>query len=73
MTVREAIIDLEQYRIGVRMYGSLQYQLFYREDSMSMGTSRLIDTLDECIDVAIDMRAQRDIEQAGDNSFIKAA
>ncbi len=60
VTVAEALASLAQFNIGLRRYGSLQYQLFYREDS-TFQHARLIDELEECIDVARDMRLARAI------------
>lgn len=72
MTVREALESLAQFNIGLRAYGSLQYQLFYREDK-HLRETRLIDNLEECVDVARDMRMERNEQQAGDTSFMRLA
>lgn len=58
VTVAEALASLAQFNIGLRRYGSLQYQLFYREDK-HFDDARLIDELEECVDVARDMRLAR--------------
>lgn len=72
VTVAEALASLAQFNIGLRRYGSLQYQLFYREDN-DFRHARLIDELEECIDVARDMRMERNEQQAGDISFMRVA
>lgn len=72
VTVAEALASLAQFNIGLRRYGSLQYQLFYREDD-TFQYARLIDELEECVDVARDMRIERNEQQAGDISFLHLA
>lgn len=69
MTVIEAITALDQFNIGLRRWGSLQYQLFYREDT-TFKEARTIDELEECVEVARQMRMERNEKQAGDNTFI---
>lgn len=58
MTIREAMDRLSEYRIGIRRYGSLQWQLFRLEDE-NLEDVRTIDELEECVDVARDMRQDR--------------
>ena len=65
MVVCEAINILSKYRIGLRHYGSLQWQLFYREDGTNQH-SRLVDSLEEAVSLAPIMRHERDEEQSGD-------
>lgn len=72
MTVHEALVSLAQFNIGLRRFGSLQYQLFYREDNTFI-EAHLIDELEECVDVARDMRMSRNAHQSGDTTFINLA
>lgn len=71
-TVAEALASMAQYNIGLRRYGSLQYQLFYREDKNNVH-SRLIDELEDCVEVAHDMRTVRNREQSGDVTWTQCS
>lgn len=61
LTVREAMQRLGQYNIKLSRYGSLQWRLSYREDP-TLEHSRLVDSLEDAVMVASDMRALRSEE-----------
>ena len=69
MLLREAIDLAFNHAIIIRQYGSLQYQLSYREDGKATGESRLCDSLEEAMELIPQMRKERDEEQSGDVRF----
>lgn len=66
LSLHEAIQRCGVYNVGFRVYGSLQYQVFYREDRNHQ-ESRLVDwDLDDVVLTASRMRKERNELQSGD-------
>lgn len=57
-TIREAINIAYENGMKIELYGSLQYRVSHREDE-SLVHSRLVDSLQEAIDIIPDMRQER--------------
>lgn len=68
MLLREAIDTAILHRMTIRRYGSLQYQVGYRED-MTLEHSSLCDTLEEAAELIISKRLERDEQEQGDKKW----
>lgn len=62
MTLREAMLKLDALNMRIRTYGSLQYQIFFREDEC-IKDACLCDTLEEAILIGHEMRKRRNLTQ----------
>jgi hypothetical protein len=63
MTLREVMIVAQENEMVIRTYGSLQYQVNYREDDNIRVYEyvRMCDGLDEVAQLCVEMRTERSI------------
>ena len=59
LTIRETMTRLEVNRMGMRRFGSLQWQIFFREDATNEH-SVLVDDLEDVVIQAGRMRKERE-------------
>lgn len=68
MLLRDAIDLGIKYRMIVRRYGSLQWQVGFRED-ITLEHSSLCDTLEEASELIISKRLEREEQEQGDKKW----
>lgn len=71
-TLREAHNRCAHYNMGFRVYGSLQAQIFFREDRNDKYSVLIDYDLDDVVLTASRMRKERDEEQSGDSLLRRA-
>lgn len=68
MLLRDAIDLGIKYRMIVRRYGSLQWQVGFRED-ITLEHSSLCDTLEEAAELIVSKRLEREEQEQGDKRW----
>lgn len=68
MLLRDAIDLGIKYRMTIRRYGSLQWQVGFREDT-TLEHSSLCDTLEEAAELIVSKRLEREEQEQGDKRW----